>query len=68
VVEDYASWFDRWSKEMATDGGSGKVPPPTEATFTSGGAWGGKPGFKRFGRNRARSRVPGYGAAQTRKL
>jgi len=63
----YQQWFQKWSADMASDAGSGRVPGPTEATVTSGPG-GGKPGFKRAPRNRSRSRVPGYGSGQVRKL
>jgi hypothetical protein len=43
------------------------VPPLEEATVTSSPS-AGKPGNKRFPRNRSRSRVPPYSSGQVRKL
>jgi hypothetical protein len=65
--ESYAEWFARWSREMASGEGSGRVPPLEEATVTSSPS-AGKPGNKRFPRNRSRSRVPPYSSGQVRKL
>jgi len=67
MQESYREWFARWSKEMASESGSGKVPPSTEATYgTAGGPSGGKAGFRRAGRQRAR--IPDYRSRQVRKL
>jgi hypothetical protein len=54
---------------MASGAGSDRVPGPEEATVSSaGGPGGGKPGFKRFPRNKQRSRVPDVSKAFARKL
>jgi hypothetical protein len=65
----YKAWFEQWAKDQAGDAGSGKVPPPGEATMgTAGGVGGGKPDFKRHARNRQLNRVPPISQAFARKL
>ena len=65
MAEDHATWFARWSQEMASGapapGGGWVDVGPVEA-LTS------KPGHQTPTRNKQRSRVPPYSAGQQKKL
>jgi hypothetical protein len=66
MAEPYQQWFARWSEEMASGAGSGRVPGPEQATGM--GVGGPRPGFKSHPRSKQRGRVPPFSAGQVKKL